>query len=341
MCLAVGNIISFITAVTNVLYQFEKKSDYMAFFCGVLIVSVEVQIHLKQFSSNFYREQFQKLFNWVQELPKKKFDEILGNKPARVIQRMRVYSSAFFVGYNLNYIITASAYAIRVTWKVVDRRPFLRVPFISNDHPYFYTIDTINCIFCFISVGASCPILDCPLVIIGAQLMGFLDIIKDAIKHLQKNEEKSKYSQILRHTFQHHFEFIEYLNKFNESIRFASLFQFLGSILMFLCTISTIMVFPSEILMYQNIFCVFLQLALICFFGQLIENKTKHIYEELCQINWYDLSFADKKRFLIMLRMSQREYCVKAGGMYPINLPMLIQIVKVAVTYCTIMVTFI
>ncbi|XP_055701676.1 odorant receptor 22a-like [Phlebotomus papatasi] len=330
-------ILIIVTAINNAKYQLESGLNHISFFGSTLLISVQIEIAFKQLSYCISRKFFGKLFYWVQELPARKFDDIFGDDPQNIIQRRRKYSALFFVIYNLDFITTATIFVFRVILGSDPGRIWQKIPFIENDnHPKW--VASLHA-YCFSVIGVVTPLIDCPLVIIGIQIMGFLDIINGAIQNLKKEEFVDQYHKILKNVFELHCEFIQVLNDFNNATRFACLFQFIGSMLMFLSTFSLITIYPKDVFMYQNIFCVFMQLAFFCLFGQIIEVKTDKICEELYQTNWYNFTQVDKKNLLLMLKISQRNYCMKAGGMYPINIYTLFQIIKLAVTYCTLMVT--
>lgn len=232
----------------------------------------------------------------------------------------------FFSVYNISFFTTASINGIYRIIFSPDKDYWIRFPFVSDDHPQYADIQSILILYCFPIIGISVPLIDSPLIIIGVQIMGFLDIIKDGVKELKEDEFKNKFPQILKNVHEIHCEFTKVFKDFNTATCFASLFQFSGSILMFLCTFSVIRFHPNEYLMHMCIVCLFGQLTLFCLFGHIIYLKTDRICDELYQTNWYDFSIADKKRFLLMLKISQLNYCMKAGGMYDINIYQLFQV---------------
>uniref|UniRef100_A0A3F2ZDE0 Odorant receptor n=1 Tax=Lutzomyia longipalpis TaxID=7200 RepID=A0A3F2ZDE0_LUTLO len=335
-----GNFLSITSAITNVVYQLTCKMDHMELFFATLIVSVQIEINFKQISCMIHKKFFMKLFIWVKNLPLRTFNGTFGDAPGEIIQKARKFSTMFFVIYNINFILTSISYAFLVVFESNDKKIWLRMPFVADNHPYHGEIHAFLTFYCFPIIGLSTPIVDCPLVIVGLQIMGFLDIIKDGIQHLKDDTQREEFSQILKNVFELHCEFIEIFKDFNTATCFATLFQFTGSILMFLSSFSLIMLHPNEYLMYQCIICVFCQLALFCLFGQIIQMKTDKICEELYQTKWYDFTIADKKNFVLMLKISQLNYCMKAGGMYDINIVTFFQIIKLAITYCTLMVAF-
>ncbi|GAB0099923.1 hypothetical protein DMENIID0001_158250 [Sergentomyia squamirostris] len=87
------------------------------------------------------------------------------------------------------------------------------------------------------------------------------------------------------------------------------------------------------------IVCVTFQVFIVCLVGQVLEQKSEDIYNEFCQINWHDFPINEQKFFAFCLQMAQRNYGIRAGGMYNINMMMFLQIVKLGVTYCAIIQT--
>ncbi|XP_055691283.1 uncharacterized protein LOC129794552 [Lutzomyia longipalpis] len=75
----------------------------------------------------------------------------------------------------------------------------------------------------------------------------------------------------------------------------------------------------------------------LCVLGEFIRVKTDKLSDTFYLTNWYDLSLKDQKTFLIVLGMVQREYGLKAAGMYDVNLYTFVQIFKIAFSYCAVL----
>ncbi|GAB0099559.1 Odorant receptor [Sergentomyia squamirostris] len=71
----------------------------------------------------------------------------------------------------------------------------------------------------------------------------------------------------------------------------------------------------------------------------MIKIKSEKLSEAFYDVNWYNLNLKDQKTFLIILGMTQRQYGLKAAGMYVVDIYAFIQIMKAAVSYCAILYT--
>ncbi|XP_059616104.1 odorant receptor 33b-like [Phlebotomus argentipes] len=79
------------------------------------------------------------------------------------------------------------------------------------------------------------------------------------------------------------------------------------------------------------------QILLLCLFGELLKMKTERLSEILYLTNWYELHAKDQKAFLLVLAMSQKDFGLRAAGMYDVNLNAFVQIMKLAMSYCAIL----
>ncbi|XP_059608147.1 odorant receptor 4-like [Phlebotomus argentipes] len=161
--------------------------------------------------------------------------------------------------------------------------------------------------------------LDLGIIFIGIQIMAALNILNDCMKLIdEKTKEIPNYlkSIIIRHN-----DIIKNVNLFNEAIQKMAFVQVTNE---------------SDQIAGYLICCIGIgQIFLLCLFGELIKMKTERLSETLYLTNWYELSVKDQKTFLLILAMAQKDFGLKAAGMYDVNLNAFVQIVKLAFSYCT------
>ncbi|XP_055703606.1 odorant receptor 33b-like [Phlebotomus papatasi] len=83
----------------------------------------------------------------------------------------------------------------------------------------------------------------------------------------------------------------------------------------------------------------FIQTFLYCFFGEFITIKMERLTTVLYSTNWYDMNLKDRKSFMIILGVTQKAYGMKAGGMYNVNIYTFVQILKIALSWSTLILT--
>ncbi|GAB0099556.1 hypothetical protein DMENIID0001_154360 [Sergentomyia squamirostris] len=69
----------------------------------------------------------------------------------------------------------------------------------------------------------------------------------------------------------------------------------------------------------------------------MIKIKSEKLSEAFYEVNWYELSLKDQKAFLVILGTAQRQYGLKAAGMYVVDIYAFFQITKAAFSYCAIL----
>ncbi|XP_059608001.1 uncharacterized protein LOC132255848 [Phlebotomus argentipes] len=147
--------------------------------------------------------------------------------------------------------------------------------------------------------------IDLGVIFIGIEIMAVLNILNDYMKLIDKKaKEIPNYLKliIIRHN-----DMIDKVNLFNGAIQKTGFVQ-----------------------VTTRIF----QILLLCLFGELIKMKTERLSETLYLTNWYELSVKDQKMFLLVLAMAQKDFGLKAAGMYDVNLNAFVQIMKLAISYC-------
>ncbi|GAB0086973.1 hypothetical protein DMENIID0001_012140 [Sergentomyia squamirostris] len=179
--------------------------------------------------------------------------------------------------------------------------------------------------------------IDLLVAVIGIHLIYVSNIIQDAIKYLNNIDLLENATRNLEEIFKLHCEIIEKINEFSNSVSLMFLSQISTTALMLITIFYIVQQFIFDYLtLLLIIAAVTFQLFITCFLGQIVEWKMEQIYDEFCQINWYDLSLVNKGKYLICLQMAQKCYGMKAGGMYNVNMMMFIQIIKLALTYAAI-----
>ncbi|XP_059621194.1 odorant receptor 85c-like [Phlebotomus argentipes] len=223
----------------------------------------------------------------------------------------------------------------------VEGRYWLKLPFFPEENHYYYEVTVGFHVFCFVSFAFLYPLTDSPYIVTGIHLMGFLDAMKSIVGLMNDPKSSSDHPKILKHVYLLHLELIDMLKDFNRMMYVISLTQFLCNISLLVFIMSILMVTSDEYIMYLCGFSVVLQVFVLCLFGEIIAMKTENITYELCQINWYDLPIPQQRNLLFILLISQRNYALKAGGMYTINMYAFIQILKIGITYAALMRTFV
>uniref|UniRef100_A0A7G3AEY7 Odorant receptor n=1 Tax=Lutzomyia longipalpis TaxID=7200 RepID=A0A7G3AEY7_LUTLO len=166
--------------------------------------------------------------------------------------------------------------------------------------------------------------LDLGIIFLGLQVIAELNILSDYMKLL--NEKIKTDQKFLRKIIKRHCSVIKNLNLLSKIISETTSLQLLLTGVALLFGFTFLIKYTTGIGNYIIIICGGSLSLPICVLGEFIKLKTENLSETFYQTNWYELSLKDQKTFLIILGMAQREYGLKAAGMYDVNLYTFIQV---------------
>ncbi|GAB0096873.1 Odorant receptor [Sergentomyia squamirostris] len=200
-----------------------------------------------------------------------------------------------------------------------------------NEIPYFleYIIILMTALY-YINA-------DMTTIFIGLQIIADLDILNEYIN--LTNEKIKTDPHFFRTIVKRHCKVIDKMNLLNEAVFEISFIQIIISTLTLLLMFVFVRKETTQISGYTTCLCGMLQIFPLCVFGEMIKIKNEEISDAFYEVNWYELSVKDQKAFLIILGMAQRQYGLKAAGMYVVDIYAFIKIIKVAFSYCAILYT--
>ncbi|GAB0099560.1 Odorant receptor [Sergentomyia squamirostris] len=209
--------------------------------------------------------------------------------------------------------------------------------FLPDDSIFWNEISYFFQFIIILTAAFSCVTADMTTLYIGQEIMASLDILTDYIKLI--NEKIKTNPNVWKIILKRHCKLIEKINLLNEAVYEISFIQIVITTLELLLVFVFIRKETTEISGYTSCLCMMLQVFPLCVFGEMIKIKSEKLSEAFYEVNWYELSLKDQKTFLIILGMAQRQYGLKAAGMYNVDIYAFIKIVKLAVSYCAILYT--
>uniref|UniRef100_A0A7G3AES9 Odorant receptor n=1 Tax=Lutzomyia longipalpis TaxID=7200 RepID=A0A7G3AES9_LUTLO len=198
------------------------------------------------------------------------------------------------------------------------------LPFVVSDNifmrEFMYVLQGV------ILMVVSYPLisLDFGIIFIGLQIIAELNILNDFMKIM--NVMLKSQPNFLKRIIKKHCVILTNINLLSDIILETSFMQLFLSCITFMFGFSFLMKYSAGVGNYMIMFAGIIHSLPVCVLGEFIKRKTDNLSETLYQTNWYELSLKDQKTFLIILGMAQREYGLKAGGMYDINLYTFIQV---------------
>uniref|UniRef100_A0A3F2ZEA3 Odorant receptor n=1 Tax=Phlebotomus papatasi TaxID=29031 RepID=A0A3F2ZEA3_PHLPP len=209
------------------------------------------------------------------------------------------------------------------------------IPVRQNESNIYHHIHQA---FVLPSITAIATPPECFLVTIGFYFIAIQNVLRDMINHLDDSNLENK-KHFLRTVYILHSEILNSFRIFNDIYFYVFTVQAVTSslIIMFLFYIIRI---EMSIIFVPLILGIYFQFLLLCIFGEIIYSKTEDIFTNLYLTKWYEFDLSDQKIFLMMMRISQYPFGLKAAGMYDINIVMAFKVMKAGFSFCAILYTF-
>uniref|UniRef100_A0A7G3AME0 Odorant receptor n=1 Tax=Lutzomyia longipalpis TaxID=7200 RepID=A0A7G3AME0_LUTLO len=296
-----------------------------------LYIIVGGHVILKGFFFFIYCDEFYYLLYWMKSLQDREFDALLQDHVKKYICMATVYSQKL-----LRYIVLLYSFAgLSITMDCLIYNPIDIIPFIPMTNPFYSVYSYFIQIVCTIFVVSLMIFYDILPLLTGLHIVCMSFAIRDGIKDLNSVREtteteeevsKAKDSKLLKAITVVHCEFLIQLDRFCNSFSMLALIQLTSSFLILLLFFYGSDELSNTLILKVAFVIAVCEIFLICLLGQIVEMKTEDIYNDFCQTNWYEMSIADQKHFLLCLQMAQRNYGLRAGGIYNIDLNMFLQV---------------
>uniref|UniRef100_A0A7G3AK69 Odorant receptor n=1 Tax=Lutzomyia longipalpis TaxID=7200 RepID=A0A7G3AK69_LUTLO len=276
----------------------------------------------------FKRQKFEKLLLNIGEMYKEQQEdeglEQISKK--HLMNSLKVFKFCDRVGIRLFVtagVLSGVYFRLNEDYGLMFELPFIASDFKDNFlwNNFLYALQG----FFYVYMATALMTLDVGIVFLGLQVIAEINILRDYMKML--NEKIKTDPKFLKKIIKRHCSVIENVNLLNEIISETSFYQLILTCNALLFGMTFLITYATGIGNYMIIMCGASLSLPICVFGEIIKNKTDDLSDNLYLTNWYELSLKDQKTFLIILRMAQREYGLKAAGMYDVNLYTFIQVI--------------
>ncbi|XP_055678861.1 odorant receptor 85c-like [Lutzomyia longipalpis] len=306
--------------INNITKIMDEDIDFMRVLFTVLMCLGCTQMLLKNYAIIPFHEEVESLLNWILgHHEKTEDDEIIQKVSQEEFAKALRYSMLFFRIFFAMFMVTAIICSFKFA---LSDYLIIAIPGLNPDATHFIH-KLLTIIFTYV-VASWTVFSDMAIVFIGIYIIFFLKSINKLINIFGDNSDT--FPKFLLCLIRKHVEMIRVLHIFNDIMKFISLVQLISSTLTFLVVIFYIQLFPNYLLLHIMLVSLLIQLALLCFFGEIIRSESKEIFKNLYQTNWYDLSLKDQKIILLMMTNSLQVIGLKAGGLYDIGLMSLVQV---------------
>uniref|UniRef100_A0A3F2ZEF3 Odorant receptor n=1 Tax=Phlebotomus papatasi TaxID=29031 RepID=A0A3F2ZEF3_PHLPP len=316
--------------------NFESKLTDNVVVCIASFFAISI-INIKIVPLFFQRNNFRKLTQWSKSLNEpnaedEMFNTILKDNLTRFRRMWLILHKITKISFMLSGCFMAFGTVLKT-----GNDGMIKIPFLSEDWIYYKVVVFIIQLYLTVNVALVTVYIDMIIIFFGFEITAVLYTLYD---YISANKDKMiENSDFLKIIILKHFDFIDKIKLINKTLLYITLLHFIYSLLIALFFFLYIRMNTQSFVGYLMITCVLIQLFYPCVVGDMINIKTKKLSEIFYQTNWYDLSLKDQKTFLIVLGIIQKEYGFKAAEIFDINLYAFFQIVKCALSYCTILYT--
>uniref|UniRef100_A0A240SXY6 Odorant receptor n=1 Tax=Lutzomyia longipalpis TaxID=7200 RepID=A0A240SXY6_LUTLO len=270
------------------------------------------------------------IFEWIQELHREHENELISRIYA---ERLRKFLK---VVKFITRIITISygSGAVFGSIHLMTVQPYFKVPFVNKSYEFVHRLVGP---FTLIYNAYNIYTADSIIIFIGIYFIAALGILSDIIGLLNESSNTPSTGYFLPKIISFHIEILKNFVDFCEMFKFLIFYQLINGTGFILFNLYLIGESENYFFFWVSFICVFAQFALFCLFGQIIFNKSERIFTDLYQTKWYEMEVKDQKALLLMMKMSQNEFGLKAAGMYDINLILFINVFKLCFSWYAVL----
>uniref|UniRef100_A0A3F2ZEA5 Odorant receptor n=1 Tax=Phlebotomus papatasi TaxID=29031 RepID=A0A3F2ZEA5_PHLPP len=331
----ISTILCLVSTILHIANTFQGK------FTGNLAMSLTycfgcIQIISKTLFMRYNRNNLLELLDKVQSLHNNFENKELNSIAEKNLTKFsNIWETCFKLG---KVIIMITAFGLSISSTIKGKSGIIiQIPLIPNDIPCSSQImlfmqlilSEFGAIFIFY--------LDITIAFFGFEIMAASDILYEYISaNKDRIQEDPEFLKILTIRY---CQIVDYIKQFNDIVSIANLVQFVTNAFLSLAIFFFVRLYPRHPVGYSTAFIALFELFIPCAFGEFIKIKMERLSTTLYLTNWYDLNLKDQKSFLLVLGMTQREYGLRAAGMYDVNIYTFIKIVKMAISWCAFIFT--
>uniref|UniRef100_A0A240SXS1 Odorant receptor n=1 Tax=Lutzomyia longipalpis TaxID=7200 RepID=A0A240SXS1_LUTLO len=311
--------------------MFHSNGEIASFALSVFFVIGHSQVGAKILSVFMNIANIDAILEWFHQLHQVKENILVSRIYAEGLNKTQRTSEFFMRLVVLTYGLST---LLAVIFYNISDRVIFQVPFIDENNGVVHRLGgSIALVYNIYNVLVS----ECTVIFIGIYFIGVLNILSDLLEKLNKSSNIAVAGDLLRSIVPLHIEILSKFNDFCEVFYFVFSIQLFTSGLLLLFNLYLLMQSVTNFFYWAAFISLFAQFALFCLFGQIIYNRSERIFTDLYHTKWYEMEIKDQKILLLMMKMSQKTFGLKAAGMYDINLVVFDQVIKLCFSTCTIL----
>lgn len=208
------------------------------------------------------------------------------------------------------------------------------LPAIKNDSLIYHHM---NQFFAVCPSGVLLITYDSFFITIGIYFVAVLSIFRDIIKCLDNSNLNNR--KILKIYYLYHCDILAKFHLFNNVFTHILSAQAMSNTA-YIFILFYLVVTTGSFVLFTVVLIFYILFATLCIFGELIFAKSEMFFADWYLTNWYEFRMDDQKFLLMMLYATRKPLGVKVARIYDINSVLLLDVTKMAFSFCTILYTF-
>uniref|UniRef100_A0A3F2ZEP2 Odorant receptor n=1 Tax=Phlebotomus papatasi TaxID=29031 RepID=A0A3F2ZEP2_PHLPP len=305
-----------------------REGDMVTFSYGAIWISATLQSVVKAITGIYYKDVFEEFFEGVQELVRRRFDELVEEKVKKLLRETIKLTKMIVTIQGFLFQLTALLLAF---YAITTDRVFplmYYVPFFSEIGNHIFQWICVLLVLYTVLGG------DFLFITMALHFRGELSIISEILGSF-------KNADLLFTVHLMHRNVLKKLRIFQMIYFHLTFLQMISSVLLICLTTFMIRFHDIQVWAYAVLICALMQIFFLCLIGDILFEKASNISTALYLTKWYEMEIKDQQRILIMIAMAQKPYGIKAAGLVDVSFFTFIEIIKLSVSYCAILFTLI
>ncbi|GAB0090750.1 hypothetical protein DMENIID0001_055070 [Sergentomyia squamirostris] len=334
ICVILGEMMCIYTVFTT---TDEVPMFYCLVYCGALYQSL-IKYYVLFIG---HQDDFQDLLNYMETLTK---DSALPMADAIRRKNLKISIGIAFMcikPYLIILFVSSTLMALFGFFKTKCCVMFCHIPdFILSSEQLFYI--PANLLFGNITFYIMAEIIsfsDSVFILILAYFEAELSSLREIIETLDAETLFESPEEVLKFIYEAHRNVLLNLRIFREIYWHLNLHVII-TIFSYMCLLLFMSRFyEASLATYAGASSAAFQLFLICFFGQILRNRTEAIGEALYLTKWYQMPLKEQKALLIIMAPAQQAVGLEAGGIMDLSFRTFGRVMRAAVSYGAILYT--
>uniref|UniRef100_A0A3F2ZDH8 Odorant receptor n=1 Tax=Lutzomyia longipalpis TaxID=7200 RepID=A0A3F2ZDH8_LUTLO len=288
----------------------------------------------------FYKREFLKLLKDFQKIISEQQNRHIAaiqipkmkKTISRIILSLIIYGTIFCLSelFTLIYVLNYPGVNFPLIYEIRELLAF--------GETFFFFFNMIFQSICFLILLLHILVNDFLLLFFGFLFHAVIQILAEIIEKCLYKDIFGIEPNILKIIIEKHLQIINLLKTLDKIFRKLSLANLLTN---FLCLIIIFcgILFQEEFegSLYMIALILMFQTFALSLFGEILAVNTGNIGDSLYLTEWYAMPLREQTSILFMMRLGQKTYGIKAGGLVAISFNTFVDVIKASMSYCALL----